>query len=255
MDPNPGPVEQLALVEGNSYNGPMPEERILIVDDDREIVRLLRSYLERERYAVSVAYDGESALHALRRELPPLMLLDLMLPDRDGWEVTRTVRGDERLANTLIIMLTARVEDTDKIIGLELGADDYITKPFNPREVVARVRALLRRSQRRTARATTLVVGALQMDVERRNVQVRDTAVELTPTEFSLLQTLMESPGYVFTRTELMDRALGYDYSGVDRMLDSHIKNLRRKIEADPRKPQLVRTVYGIGYRLAGEQE
>ena len=249
------PVEQLALAGGTSYNGPMPEERILIVDDDREIVRLLRSYLQRERYAVSVAYDGETAIHVLRRESPDLMLLDLMLPDRDGWEVTRTVRGDEKLANTLIIMLTARVEDTDKIIGLELGADDYVTKPFNPREVVARVRALLRRSQRTTVRAPTLVVGALKMDVERRDVQVRDTAVELTPTEFSLLQTLMESPGYVFTRTELMDRALGYDYSGVDRMLDSHIKNLRRKIEADPRKPQLVQTVYGVGYRLAGERE
>ena len=235
--------------------GPVPEERILIVDDDREIVRLLRCYLQRERYAVSVAYDGETALHALRRESPQLMLLDLMLPDRDGWEITRTVRGDEKLANTLIIMLTARVEDTDKIIGLELGADDYVTKPFNPREVVARVRALLRRSQRVTTRATALVVGALQMDVERRNVQVRGTAAELTPTEFSLLQTLMESPGYVFTRTELMDKALGYDYDGVDRMLDSHINNLRRKIESDPRKPKLIQTVYGVGYRLAGERE
>ena len=247
------PAEQLASAEGTSYNGPMVEERILIVDDDREIVRLLRGYLQRERYAVSVAYDGETALHALRRESPQLMLLDLMLPDKDGWEITRTVRGDEKLANTLIIMLTARVEDTDKIIGLELGADDYVTKPFNPREVVARVRALLRRTQRATARATALVVGALQMDVERRNVQVRGTAAELTPTEFSLLQTLMESPGYVFTRTELMDKALGYDYDGIDRMLDSHIKNLRRKIESDPRKPRLVQTVYGVGYRLAGE--
>ena len=247
------PTEQLASAEGTSYNGPMVEERILIVDDDREIVRLLRSYLQRERYAVSVAYDGETALHALRREPPALVLLDLMLPDKDGWEITRTVRGDEKLANTLIIMLTARVEDTDKIIGLELGADDYVTKPFNPREVVARVRALLRRTQRATARATALVVGGLQMDVERRNVQVRGTAAELTPTEFSLLQTLMESPGYVFTRTELMEKALGYDYNGVDRMLDSHIKNLRRKIEVDPRKPRLIQTVYGVGYRLAGE--
>ena len=233
----------------------MPEEHILIVDDDREIVRLLRSYLERERYAVSVAYDGETALDALRRESPALVLLDLMLPDKDGWEITRAVRGDEKLANTLIIMLTARVEDTDKIIGLELGADDYVTKPFNPREVVARVRALLRRSQRAAPRVTALVVGDLRMDVERRDVQVRSTAVELTPTEFSLLQTLMESPGYVFTRTELMDKALGYDYSGVDRMLDSHIKNLRRKIEVDSRKPKLVQTVYGVGYRLAGERE
>ena len=249
------PVEQLALAGGTGYNGPMAEERILIVDDDREIVRLLRSYLERERYAVSVAYDGESALHALRRESPALVLLDLMLPDRDGWEVTRTVRGDGKLANTLIIMLTARVEDTDKIVGLELGADDYVTKPFNPREVVARVRALLRRTQRAAPRAPALAAGALQMDVERRNVRVRGTAVELTPTEFSLLQTLMESPGYVFTRSELMDRALGYDYDGIDRVLDSHVRNLRRKIESDPRKPKLIQTVYGVGYRLAGERE
>ncbi len=249
------PVEQLALAVESSYNGPVPEEHILIVDDDREIVRLLRSYLQRERYAVSVAYDGESALHALRRESPQLILLDLMLPDKDGWEITRTVRGDEKLAGTLIIMLTARVEDTDKIIGLELGADDYVTKPFNPREVVARVRALLRRTQRTTPRVTALVVGGLQMNVERREVQVRGTAAELTPTEFNLLQTLMESPGYVFTRTELMDKALGYDYDGVDRMLDSHIKNLRRKVEVDPRRPKLIQTVYGIGYRLAGERE
>ncbi len=249
------PVERLALAVESSYKGPVPEEHILIVDDDREIVRLLRSYLQRERYAVSVAYDGESALHALRRESPQLMLLDLMLPDKDGWEITRTVRGDEKLADTLIIMLTARVEDTDKIIGLELGADDYVTKPFNPREVVARVRALLRRTQRATPRVTALVVGGLQMNVERREVQVRGTAAELTPTEFNLLQTLMESPGYVFTRTELMDKALGYDYDGVDRMLDSHIKNLRRKVEVDPRRPKLIQTVYGIGYRLAGERE
>ncbi len=249
------PVERLALAVESSYKGPVPEEHILIVDDDREIVRLLRSYLQRERYAVSVAYDGESALHALRRESPQLMLLDLMLPDKDGWEITRTVRGDEKLADTLIIMLTARVEDTDKIIGLELGADDYVTKPFNPREVVARVRALLRRTQRATPRVTALVVGGLQMNVERREVQVRGTAAELTPTEFNLLQTLMESPGYVFTRTELMDKALGYDYDGVDRMLDSHIKNLRRKVEVDPRKPTLIQTVYGVGYRLAGARE
>ncbi len=249
------PVERLALAVESSYKGPVPEEHILIVDDDREIVRLLRSYLQRERYAVSVAYDGESALHALRRESPQLMLLDLMLPDKDGWEITRTVRGDEMLADTLIIMLTARVEDTDKIIGLELGADDYVTKPFNPREVVARVRALLRRTQRATPRVTALVVGGLQMNVERREVQVRGTAAELTPTEFNLLQTLMESPGYVFTRTELMDKALGYDYDGVDRMLDSHIKNLRRKVEVDPRKPTLIQTVYGVGYRLAGARE
>lgn len=228
-------------------------ERILVVDDDKEIARLLRSYLEQAGYAVLVAHDGSAALHALRRERPDLLLLDLMLPDKDGWTVTRTIRSDPQLADTLIIMITARVEDTDKILGLELGADDYITKPFNPREVIARVRALLRRTRKNAAPARSLSVGALRLDADRRLVTAADVPVELTPTEFSLLQTLMENPGYVFTRAELMERALGYNYDGMDRTLDSHIKNLRRKIEDDPRTPDYIQTVYGVGYRLAGD--
>lgn len=231
----------------NSY--PM-NERILVVDDDREITRLLRSYLEQAGYSVLVANDGGTALHALRRERPDLLLLDLMLPDKDGWTVTRTIRSDQQLADTLIIMITARIEDTDKILGLELGADDYITKPFNPREVIARVRALLRRTRKSAAPARTLSVGDLRLDADRRQVTVADEPVELTPTEFSLLQTLMDSPGYVFTRSELMERALGYSYDGMDRTLDSHVKNLRRKVEDDPRTPRYIQTVYGIGYRL-----
>lgn len=231
----------------------MPKQRILIVDDDREVVRLMRAYLERAGYDVLAAYDGETAVHALRREKPDLVLLDLMLPDRDGYDITRLVRADPTLAKTPIIMLSARVEDTDKIIGLEIGADDYVTKPYNPREVVARVRARLRSPDAFQPR--TLRVGGLEMDVERRIVTVDGEPVDLTPTEFDLLRVLMEQAGYVFTRSELIRRGLGVDYEGLDRTLDSHMRNLRRKIEPDPRQPTYVHTVYGVGYRLVDEAQ
>ena len=231
-------------------------ERILVVDDDKEIVRLLRSYLEKAGYQVFVAYDGATALHVLRREEPDLLILDLMLPDQDGWDITRTIRSDARLAATPIIMLTARVEDSDKIVGLEIGADDYVTKPFNPQEVVARVRALLRRSHLEQGIATSQVlqVGALRLDPARRTVTRSGEPVDLTPSEFELLHVLMKSPGYVFTRDELLDKALGYTYEGMGRTLDSHIKNLRRKIEPNPKKPTYIQTIYGVGYRLSEEE-
>ena len=230
---------------------------ILVVDDDREIVRLLRAYLEQGGYQVLVAYDGETAIHTIRRERPHLVVLDLMLPDRDGWDITRIVRGDQSLANTPIIMLTARVEDTDKIIGLELGADDYVTKPFNPREVVARVRSVLRRSQSAATqeKAQVLQNADLRMDLYRREVSIRGEVVTLTPTEFEILSTLMENPGYAFTRAELIERSLGYEYESLERSLDSHIKNLRKKIELDPREPQYIQTVYGVGYRMGGDMK
>ena len=229
-------------------------QRILVVDDDSEIVRLLRGYLEQAGYQVVAAYDGETALHLFRRERPDLAILDLMLPDRDGWDVTRIVRGDSALAGTPIIMLTARVEDTDKIVGLELGADDYVTKPFNPREVVARVRSVLRRSQPdgRQSQPRVLQLGGLMMDLGRHEVMVDGQPVELTPSEFDLLRTLMENPGYAFTRMELIEQGLGYEYVGMERTLDSHVKNLRKKIEPDPRQPAYIQTVYGVGYRLLG---
>lgn len=227
--------------------------RILVVDDDLEVVRLIRAYLEQAGFEVLAAHDGEAAVHTLRRERPDLLLLDLMLPGRDGWEITRLVRGDPALAHTPIIMLTARVDDTDKIVGLELGADDYVTKPYNPREVVARVRARLRQPD--VAPAQTLRVGGLEMDVRRRDVRVDGRPVELTPTEFSLLQVLLEQAGYVLTRGELTRRALGVDFEGVERTLDSHIRNLRQKIEPDPANPTYVQTVYGVGYRLAEAAE
>lgn len=233
----------------------MQKQRILVVDDDKEIARLLRGYLEKAGFEVLVAHDGGTAVHTLRREKPDLILLDLMLPDMDGYDITRVVRNDAALQQTPIIMLTARVEESDKIVGLELGADDYVTKPFNPAEVVARVRAQLRAKSRLLSREKGLEtvvyqVAGMQMDTGRREVKVGGKFVDLTPSEFSVLQTMMESPGFVFTRSELIERGLGQEYIGMDRTLDSHIKNLRRKIEPDPKNPIFIQTVYGIGYRL-----
>ncbi len=228
-------------------------QRILVVDDDKQIVRLVRSYLEQANFEVLTAYDGESALHIIRREHPDLVVLDLMLPLRDGQEITRLMRRDETLADIPIIMLTARVEDIDKIIGLELGADDYMTKPFNPREVVARVRAILRRVGGSAPPATTLRVGTLLLDIERHEARLEERLLELTPTEFDLLRVLMESPGRAFTRLELVEKALGYTYVGLERTLDSHIRNLRKKVETDPTNPRFIHTVYGVGYRLQEE--
>ncbi len=231
----------------------MLKGRILVVDDDREVVRLMRAYLEQAGYEVLAAYDGETAVHVLRREKPDLILLDLMLPDRDGYDITRLVRGDPSLAHIPIIMLTARVEDTDKIIGLEIGADDYVTKPYNPREVVARVRARLR--SQGTFQPRVLRAGGLQMDVDRREVQVDEQPVDLTPTEFNLLRVLLDQAGYVLTRGELIRKGLGVDFEGLDRTLDSHIRNLRQKIEPDPRQPTYIQTVYGVGYQLSDGKE
>ncbi len=228
-------------------------ERILVVDDDPEIVRLVRGYLTQAGYQVLTAANGATAVAALRREKPDLIILDLMLPDRDGWDITRFVRGDRQLQATPIIMLTARIEDTDKIVGLEMGADDYVTKPFNPRELVARVRSQLRRIQLDTAGEVDdglLVSGGLRLDIGRREVQLDGRSIDLTPTEFDLLRLLLENPGYVFTRDELIEKGLGYSYAGLGRTLDSHIKNMRRKIEPDPKNPTFIQTVYGVGYRL-----
>jgi DNA-binding response OmpR family regulator len=233
----------------------MSSYRILVVDDDKEVARLMRGYLEQAGYQVTVAYNGETALHNIYRERPDLVLLDLMLPDRDGWEITRLVRKSPKLANIPIIMLTARVTDEEKILGLELGADDYVTKPYNPREVVARVRAQLRARQdlEKAAQYRSLRAGELEMDIGARIVQVGQVNVNLTATEFDLLRALMEQAGYVLTRAELARRALGSDYLGADRTLDSHIRNLRRKIDLDATKESLIQTVYGVGYRLEAE--
>ena len=234
----------------------MLKQRILVVDDDKEVVRLMRGYLEQSGYDVLVAYNGESALHIVRRECPDLVLLDLMLPDRDGWDITRMMRNDPNLMHTPIIMLTARVSDTDKIVGLELGADDYVTKPYNPREVVSRVRARLRVQGRGQDSLLNkmLRVGGLQMDIGRREALVNGREVNLTATEFEILRVMMEQAGYVLTRSELIRKALGGEFLGIERTLDSHIRNLRQKVEPDPKNPIYIKTVYGVGYRLeAGE--
>ena len=230
----------------------MQNQRILVVDDDREVVRLIRAYLEQAGYEVLVAYNGESAMHILRRERLDLVLLDLMLPDRDGWDITRIMRSDAILQHTPIIMLTARVSDTDKIVGLEMGADDYVTKPYNPREVVARVRARLRAREQGQEHLQNkmLYAGGLRMDTGRREITVDGHAVSLTASEFEILRALMEQAGYVLTRGELIRKALGNKFVGIDRTLDSHIRNLRHKIEPDPKNPQYIKTVYAVGYRL-----
>jgi two-component system alkaline phosphatase synthesis response regulator PhoP len=181
-------------------------------------------------------------------------VLDLMLPDRDGWDITRIVRSDPALAATPIIMVTARVEDTDRVIGLELGADDYVTKPFNPREIVARVRAVLRRTSGAALPQRLLQAGSLALDPDQHQATLDGQPLELTPTEFALLHTLMANAGHAFTRAELIEQAVGYTYDGLDRTVDSHIKNLRRKIEPDPANPTLIQTVYGVGYRFRGDR-
>lgn len=228
--------------------------RILVVDDDPSIVKVVRGYLEQSGYQVLSAADGETALHMLRRERPDLLVLDLMLPKRDGREITRLVRADQTLAALPIIMLTARVEDMDKIVGLELGADDYITKPFNAHEVVARVNALLRRTrldQLPVAAPHILIAGELRLDLDQRTLTINDRAVELTRTEFNLLKAFMDNPGYTLTRDDLLEKGLGYAYEGLGRALDTHIRNLRRKIEPDADNPTYIQAIYGVGYRLA----
>ena len=229
-------------------------QRILVVDDDKEIVRIIRAYLEKAGYSVSVAYDGETALHIIRSDRPDLVVLDLMLPDRDGWDITRIVRGDPSLAATPIVMLTARVEGEDRVMGLDLGADDYIPKPFNPHEVVARVRAVLRRTTQEFGASHIVQIGQLMLDPERHEVHFAGKPIELTPTEFDLLKTLMEYPGHAFTRQSLIEQGLGFNYEGMERTLDSHVRNLRRKIEPDPAEPSYIRTVFGVGYRLQGPE-
>lgn len=227
--------------------------RILVVDDDPNIVRLVRSYLEQEGYTVLTAGNGVLAQQMIRSERPDLVVLDLMLPDKDGLQITNFVRGDGALRATPIIMLTARVDDADKIVGLEMGADDYVTKPFNPRELVARVRAQLRRislDKEGGTESQILELGRLRLDKGAHQLFVDGDQVDVTPTEFELLYILMDSPGYAFTRDELIEKGLGYTYAGMGRTLDSHIKNIRKKIEPDPKKPSHITTVYGIGYRF-----
>jgi len=227
----------------------MSGETILVVDDELKIVKTVRAYLEEAGFRVVAASDGREALAAFRHDRPDLVILDLGLPGMDGFDVARAIRKESDLP---IIMLTARVDETDKLIGLELGADDYVTKPFSPRELLARVRAVLRRaSGEREAPPAPVVAGEVRIDLERRRVTVSGRPVELTVTEFELLVVLARNPGRVFTRLELLDRVQGYAFEGYERTVDAHVKNLRQKIEPDARNPRYLLTVYGVGYKFA----
>ena len=227
---------------------------ILVVDDEQRIAHLVRDYLQAAGFQVFTAYDGQTAMAQFRHEHPDLVVLDLNLPpDRsgrtmDGIDVTRAIRSE---AQTPIIMLTARVEETDRIIGLELGADDYVTKPFSPRELVARVRAVLRRTSSVETPSAPIRAGALTLDPERRLAHLDDQAISLTTTEFDLLLLLARNPGRVFSRMELLDRVQGMAYEGYERTIDVHVKYLRKKIEPNPRRPRYILTVFGAGYRFA----
>jgi len=224
-------------------------ELILVVDDEPKIVKLARDYLERAAFQVISANDGVTALAAARHERPDLIVLDLNLPGMDGLDVCRALR---RESDVPIIMLTARVEETDRLIGLELGADDYIVKPFSPRELVARVRAVLRRVRGDVQQSGVLRIGDLEIDERGRQVTRRDERIQLTRIEFNLLHALASHPGQSFSRAQLLDRLHGVSYDGYDRSIDAHIKNLRLKLEDDPAHPHYVLTVYGIGYKFTG---
>ncbi|MHB1128250.1 MAG: response regulator [Bacillota bacterium] len=225
-------------------------EKILVVDDDPKIVELVKAYLKNEGYQVLTAFDGKTALRIVRESIPDLVILDIMLPHIGGFDVCRILRSESQ---TPIIMLTARDEETDKVIGLGLGADDYVTKPFSTRELVARVKAVLRRTGGESEPEDRLVIGDLVIDFERYEVRQVDQTIELTPTEFKLLQTMARSSGRVFTRLQLLDAVQGYTFEGYERSIDAHIKNLRRKLEPDPKNPRYILTVFGIGYKFAGD--
>jgi two-component system alkaline phosphatase synthesis response regulator PhoP len=220
---------------------------ILVVDDEPKITQLVRDYLERAGFGVVTAGDGREALMRAHTERPDLVILDLGLPQLDGLDVTRSLRRDGDLP---IIMLTARDDETDKLIGLELGADDYVTKPFSPRELVARVRAVLRRRDR-VGGDDLLRAGTLTLDLPRMRLEVDGRAVELTATEFNLLAAMARQPGRVFTRSQLLDAIHGIAFDSYERAIDAHVKNIRRKIELDAHDPRHLLTVYGVGYRLA----
>ena len=225
---------------------------ILVVDDEPRIVELARDYLEHAGFGVITAVDGPSALTAVRLRKPDVLVLDLGLPGMDGLDVARAIRRDSTLP---IIMLTARDDELDRVLGLEIGADDYVTKPFSPRELVARIRAILRRVDRQEEPGDRIEVAGVSIDVARMRVAVGSRTVELTPTEFQLLLALARQPGRIFTRSQLLDSIHGIAFESYERAIDAHVKNLRRKLEDDPSRPRYVLTVYGVGYRFAEEPE
>lgn len=224
--------------------------KILIIEDEQELVKVLRSYLEKENFSVLSAYRGDTGYSLWEKENPDLVLLDLNLPGMNGLDIAREIR---QKAQTPLIMITARVEEADQLVGLEIGADDYITKPFSPRIVVAKVRALLRRAQADRMPPKNLTLGDVEIDIDAHTVTKSGSFIELTPTEFDLLRTLASQPGRAFSRKQLLEATQEVAYEGYERSIDTHIKNLRAKIEPDPHSPKYIETVFGIGYRANRE--
>jgi len=232
----------------------MAGERILIVDDEQAITNLVGAYLKQEGYIVDVATDGRTALALVRKNRPALVVLDVMLPELDGIEVCRHLRQDPATADIYVIMLTAKTEEMDKLIGLAIGADDYVTKPFSPRELVARIKAVLRRRRSAATGAPSLLeYRRIRLDPDRRQVWKDGKLIELTALEFNLLHKLASSPGRVFTREQLLEQVWGYDFYGDERVVDAHIKSLRKKVEDEPANPTFIRTVRSVGYKFEDE--
>jgi two-component system alkaline phosphatase synthesis response regulator PhoP len=240
-----------ALSQNDKLKRVEMNELILVVDDEPKISKLARDYLEQSGFRVQTSADGITALAMARHDKPDLIVLDLLLPGMDGLDVCRSLR---RESDVPIIMLTARSEEADRLIGLELGADDYIVKPFSPRELVARVRALLRRAQGAVTQPGILRLADLVIDLDGHRVTRAGEPIELTRLEFNILAILAQHPGQTFSRSQLLDRLHGVVYTGIDRSIDAHVKNLRRKLEPDPSEPRYVLTVYGVGYKFASER-
>ena len=228
----------------------MAQYSVLLVDDDVKLVQLLQTYFNKDGFITYTANNGLDALQTVRERKPDIIVLDLMLPGLDGWEVCRKIRKDSDIP---IIMLTARDEESDRLVGLEIGADDYVTKPFSPREVVARVKAILRRAHKELVSKEPIKAGGITIDLERHQVINDNQIVELTPTEFKLLEVLASNAGKVFSRLQIVEQTQGYTFEGYERTIDAHIKNLRRKLEPNSKKPSYIQTVYGIGYKFASD--
>lgn len=230
----------------------MAQYSALIVDDDIKLVQLLKTYFDKEGFITYTANDGLAAMQEVRQRKPDIMILDLMLPGLDGWDVCRRIRRDNDIP---IIMLTARDEESDRLVGLEIGADDYVSKPFSPKEVVARAKVILRRTHKEVVQQGVIKAGGLTIDLERHQVMNGTQLVDLTPTEFKLLEVLADNAGKVFSRLQIVEQTQGYTFEGYERTIDAHIKNLRRKLEDNPKEPQYILTVYGIGYKFAGGKD
>jgi two-component system, OmpR family, alkaline phosphatase synthesis response regulator PhoP len=228
----------------------MAKYSVLLVDDDEKLVQLLKTYFEKEGFITYAAYDGLQAIQLVREKKPSIMVLDIMLPEMDGWDVCRKIRRENEVP---IIMLTAREEESDRLIGLEIGADDYVTKPFSPKEVVARAKVILRRMNQEFVQKVPLQIGNIYIDLERHQVSQNGEMIELTATEFKILELFVTHAGRVFTRLQIVEQTQGDSFEGYDRTIDVHIKNLRRKLEANTKEPRYILTIYGVGYKFAEE--